>query len=722
MTPVGREPGQPGAQAESTAGYPPQHDDQPASSAGSNKQWLRLTVALGLLAIAAFFITAFRLPPHLILDTGVNTEAAGPVTATKMLIQPLDPDGRSRVTAVEVLLATWGKATNSTHDRLTVYDDTGATVATSALPPGSVADNAYRRVALEPGVDLGTDARLYVALSSDGGSKEHSITAWSTERQAQSPYYVLSKTSATRGSPVAELARARPRAGTLCVRVYGLGPHALAAERALAVVGFVICLVAAAVLAFYSPLAGSSSVGRRIARLGRRVSAHGGLLDRLSVQNVYLVVALVWGLTMVFLVPPFQVPDEPAHYYRAWSVAELQLFAHTGQTVTLPENVASLPERLGSAVMDWGTNHYSSRNARALVWEPLSPRLKEQWTSAGSYGPIGYAPQVAGIEIARFLGHSPLLGLYFARALNLAASVLIMFFAIRLLPFGKPLMALVGLLPMTVAQMASVSPDGIALSGALLVTAVVLNLAQRRTISSQNMIWLAIAASLLLTTKPGYALMALLVLAFVPGQFGGMRRWIVSECAVLAAVFSVAAILLAMAPRASSATLAGLGVQGVDQAAQLSLVMHNPLIFLQVLSATLDANGLSLAQMTYGILGWLTVGLPMAGMVVAALAVILLLGRDEPITTSPWQRCVLAGTAGVLAGAINLALYMGWSAVGATVISGLQGRYFIPVVMLGLLSIYGIRLTRQRTLVAMLLVVAIVFMATTIRALMKFYY
>lgn len=76
----------------------------------------------------------------------------------------------------------------------------------------------------------------------------------------------------------------------------------------------------------------------------------------------------------------------------------------------------------------------------------------------------------------------------------------------------------------------------------------------------------------------------------------------------------------------------------------------------------------------------------------------------------------------MLAGAINLALYMGWSAVGATVISGPQGRYFIPVVMLGLLSIYGIRLTRQRTLVAMLLVVAIVFMATTIRALMKFYY
>jgi hypothetical protein len=49
---------------------------------------------------------------------------------------------------------------------------------------------------------------------------------------------------------------------------------------------------------------------------------------------------------------------------------------------------------------------------------------------------------------------------------------------------------------------------------------------------------------------------------------------------------------------------------------------------------------------------------------------------------------------------------MGWNAVGAAVISGLQGRYFIPVVMLGLLSIYGIRLTRQRTLVAMLLVVA----------------
>ena len=40
------------------------------------------------------------------------------------------------------------------------------------------------------------------------------------------------------------------------------------------------------------------------------------------VPQLYLAIALVWGIVLVFVTPPLQTFDELAHYYRAWSVAE----------------------------------------------------------------------------------------------------------------------------------------------------------------------------------------------------------------------------------------------------------------------------------------------------------------------------------------------------------------------------------------------------------------
>jgi len=122
---------------------------------------------------------------------------------------------------------------------------------------------------------------------------------------------------------------------------------------------------------------------------------------------LYLVIALTWGLAMALITPPFQVPDEDAHYYRAWSVAQLELVAEPGWVLTLPDNVATLPERLGSSVVDWNTNRYSVRAARDMLWEPIAPTSRGQATAAATYGPIGYIPQAIGISVARVLGHSP---------------------------------------------------------------------------------------------------------------------------------------------------------------------------------------------------------------------------------------------------------------------------------------------------------------------------
>jgi hypothetical protein len=47
----------------------------------------------------------------------------------------------------------------------------------------------------------------------------------------------------------------------------------------------------------------------------------------LQPEKVFLWLGGFFGLLFLFLTPPMQVPDEPAHFLRAWQISEGNLFA-----------------------------------------------------------------------------------------------------------------------------------------------------------------------------------------------------------------------------------------------------------------------------------------------------------------------------------------------------------------------------------------------------------
>jgi hypothetical protein len=47
---------------------------------------------------------------------------------------------------------------------------------------------------------------------------------------------------------------------------------------------------------------------------------------RLVPQNALVVMGLTYGLIFLFATPPFQVPDEPQYFYRAFHLSEFRFF------------------------------------------------------------------------------------------------------------------------------------------------------------------------------------------------------------------------------------------------------------------------------------------------------------------------------------------------------------------------------------------------------------
>jgi len=47
----------------------------------------------------------------------------------------------------------------------------------------------------------------------------------------------------------------------------------------------------------------------------KNISEH---FEKISAIHFFQITALIYGLVIVFIIPPFQVPDEPDHFERAF--------------------------------------------------------------------------------------------------------------------------------------------------------------------------------------------------------------------------------------------------------------------------------------------------------------------------------------------------------------------------------------------------------------------
>jgi hypothetical protein len=163
-------------------------------------------------------------------------------------------------------------------------------------------------------------------------------------------------------------------------------------------------------------------------------------------EYVFLVIALAWGVAQVFLVPPLQVPDEGDHWFRAWALTDGQLTADRDGMVTLPASFARTADLYTRLVADGVPPVSLEGQAGFAGYEDLfnSPGPSGTVRVASrvlSYGPVGYLPQAVGVGLGRLVGAPPLTCFYLARLGNLFAAAALLFFAIRLAPFGKHLFA-----------------------------------------------------------------------------------------------------------------------------------------------------------------------------------------------------------------------------------------------------------------------------------------
>jgi uncharacterized membrane protein len=425
---------------------------------------------------------------------------------------------------------------------------------------------------------------------------------------------------------------------------------------------------------------------------------------------VFLVLCIIFGLAWTFLVPPFQLPDEDAHFFRAWSVSDGKIFTKTvkgpdGKPAAgeyLPADMVGLPDSMGAHMVRRNPfNKYDFGNfwkfmGRLCETRPDYSKRVFADTSAEMYSPVPYLPQVAGIVACRALGAGPLVCYYAARIFVMLAYALLVFLAVKVTPVGKNLFVIVGLLPMSVALSVSVGADAVSNGAAFLFSAYMLRLSltdRHLPLTRGKLAAVFGLLAVIALLKQPYLLLALLVLAVPAERFGNRRaRYVFAASALLftlavSAAWNVPAIVFASA----HAQAAGPSLLG-DPAGQVGFILTHPLGYLTALyngifHYVLQAQGRGLWRQFLGLLGWLDLVFPaffydLLGLFLLAQ---LLFSQGTPRIPAG-GRAVLFFTSLAAAAGVATAMYL-VNPVGSDSVTGLQGRYFTPIAPLALVSL-----------------------------------
>jgi uncharacterized membrane protein len=445
-------------------------------------------------------------------------------------------------------------------------------------------------------------------------------------------------------------------------------------------------------------------------------------------EKIYVVLALVFGLSLVFITPPLQIPDEHDHLNRAYQLAEFNIFQFDS---TVPASLIKLFDTFGRL----NFNPLEKTNINEILSQrevELNPQARSAIFARPFIFP--YFPQTLGMLIGKTFNCSPIILLYMGRIFNLLFSIVLIFFAIRSAPFFKWIFFLLGLMPMTLYLCASLSKDAMIISLSFLLIALFLQFAydQTKKIGTKDLVILFAASFLVATTRSIYAILIGMFLLIPVYRIGPLKKYIIIFMSLIITVFLATQIVafkplfqpatanstkpttnLPLSPDAHSTPTPtpiekfersdrNTIPEGINSIEQKRFILNNPLQYLGIVF-----NSVFISKRTFhldsfiGIFGWLNKPLPkwLINFYLWILIITAFLLSNNDIKIGWTNKLIIASIfiAGVVF--IETGLYITWTPVGQNDILDVQGRYFIPYAALFFLLLYNRSLAKYLSII-----------------------
>lgn len=401
------------------------------------------------------------------------------------------------------------------------------------------------------------------------------------------------------------------------------------------------------------------------------------LIDKLNIEKIFLLIVIPIGiLYMIFLIPN-EVPDENRHYMRALAIAQGNIIQHNDKVLT-PKMIADFDENVGYNYMIFDININEKSNIKHVI---------ERGGAVG-YSSILYIFPSIGIKFCSLLGLNPYIGYYVARTINFVIFLCLGYLSLKLLPVGKKVLFVYLFNPILLQQAISISADSLINSVILLYISYILYLKfSEHPISKKSTYILGAFIIFIPLVKYAYAPMLLLIF-LLKDKF---KEKNLKDCLISFIIVSITITMIWFLHTKNIETvpMAYYLNNKVSAIGQIKYLLNDFTNIFYLITNTFN-NYFEYYIYTFAgkSLGWLNIEIP--SLYITIYIFILLIVpflNDESFELSKNEKKISIIIYIICFCAILGGLYLLWSPVGSNVVTGVQGRYFVPINLLLLLCL-----------------------------------
>lgn len=414
--------------------------------------------------------------------------------------------------------------------------------------------------------------------------------------------------------------------------------------------------------------------------------------NRMKVEKLFFISVVFLGILFETVITPFAVPDEAAHIDTAYRISN--------QILGIEDS------RMRDAIYKRKSDIFIDSGDKRVIGVESYRWLYEDWFNAGDIkrGELTFAsdtranadslyflPSAISITIGRILGIGFLPMIFFARTANLLLASWLLYQALKKLPFGKSVLCVVVLLPLTLQEIASCSYDCLIIAVSILyVSYCVFAIYSKDKLRRSEILVILITAIMLGLCKGGVYTPLYILALWVLKKRGYIRLpqkkvWKAAGIGVI--LIAGGAVITALVSMLRTPVEIHSLRNGYYP---LAYLLQHPIETFRIAENTLYQGINSyLTQFIGNGLGSFQIGIKF----IVPTGYIWLVGEavisDEKHSyIVDAQNKILFLTAALLsAGAIHLAMLLALTNFGNPMILGVQARYFIPVLWLILISL-----------------------------------
>lgn len=412
-----------------------------------------------------------------------------------------------------------------------------------------------------------------------------------------------------------------------------------------------------------------------------------------QVENYFLILGATFGIIFIILLPPGIAPDDHSHIattYRDANILTGQNTVNDAEYVMVRKSDAELEN---THKLNINTLSYYNSLMRQKK-ETDNTRVNfDRWALNVSI--FAHLPQAIGVTIGWLLNLNGIVTLYLGKIAALVFYLVVVYFSIKFLPWGKMILISISLFPMSLQMVTSFNYDLVVNALSFFIISYTMYLIyDKEKVGWKDYLLLGIAGVTMVPCKVVYLFICGIIF-FIPDSKTKNKKVSVSwKCGIIVAVFIC--LLIQKISQVQSMLISSGGVNYTLNQILIDLHSSIGVIFETCFTQISYYLGGIVGQS----LGWFQINISwyvIIGFIVLCVFSFVEDGKDSremsvQMKIASWIFCV------IMAGGILLSMWLDATPSNHPHIAGVQGRYFLPFLPLLMLAVKPRNITSKNSI------------------------